>query len=216
MNNKFLKISKGIVKSIIIGSLSINLILIIILLTPLTKILYKPLIINELPKESEVIVVMSAGMYDLGIPDFNTSIRIRKGLELYRKNIANKIICVGGVKLKSNKSIAEIMKETFVLYGVFPQDILTHDETINTYNDITFLLNKYKKTYDFNNAVFVTASYHTFRVKQVLRKKNVNATVVSADPYELHPEVWSEKLGTFCDVIREYLSICYFKLKGWI
>jgi len=41
------------------------------------------------------------------------------------------------------------MKETLITYGVT-------NETINTYNDITYLLNKYADKFDFNNSIFVT------------------------------------------------------------
>ncbi len=207
-----------IVRTLVIGiSLSLNLFLLIILFTPLTEQLYKPLIVNEEPEKSEVIVILSAGCYESALPDFRTLTRLTKGMELYNSSWADTIICAGGTCFNTeNKSIARIMKETLVFFGVSRENILIQDETINTFNDITYLLNKFKSDYDFNSAIFVTSSFHTYRTKKVLEKKQIRATVVSAEPYELNPEAWSERIDLFKVVAREYAAICYFKVRGWI
>lgn len=206
------------IRNILIGiSLSINLSLFIILFTPFTGLLYKPLIVDEPVKKSEVIVILTCGGYDSGLPTFRTLVRIRKGLELYNDNWADKIICAGGDRLiEAEMSSAQSMKKTLISYGVPSENILIQDETINTYNDITYLLNKFADKFDFNNAIFVTSSYHTYRTKKILEKKRIRASVVSAEPYELNPVVWSEKLDLFKEMAREYLAICYFKIKGWV
>lgn len=207
-----------LIRKIVIGiSLSINLCLCIILFTPFTEQLYKPLVIDEPVKKSEVIVILSAGCYESGLPDFRTLTRLMKGMELYNSNWAGTIICAGGTCFnRENKSIAKIMKETLVFFGVSRENILIQDETINTFNDITYLLNKFKSEYDFNNAIFVTSSFHTYRTKKILERKQIKASVVSAEPYELNAAAWSERIDLFRVVAREYAAICYFKAKGWI
>ena len=213
---KFLRNTK-IRNFILYVSLILNLCIGIILWCPLTEQLYKPLIINEPLRKSEVIVILSAGIYDSGLPDFRTLVRLRRGLIIYRYNWADKIICAGGDRLKGIKiSSAEAMKESLTFEGVPQGDIFTQDETQHTYNDIVYLLNKFKTKFDFNNAIFVTSSYHTYRVKKILEKMNINAIVVSAEPYELYPIFWTERLGLFKEVIREYLVIFYSKTKGSI
>lgn len=206
------------IRGIVIGiSLSINLCLFIILFTPFTEQLYKPLIVDEPVKKSEVIVILTCGGYDSGLPTFRSLIRIRKGLELYNNNWADKIICAGGDRLvEAGISSAQAMKQTLISYGVQRENIFVQDETINTFNDITYLLKKFERNFNFNNAVFVTSSYHTYRTKKILEKKQIKASVISAEPYELNPVVWSEKMDLFKEVAREYMAICYFKIKGWI
>jgi len=177
----------------------------------------RPLIIDESLKKGEVIVVLSAGVYESGLPDFRTLIRLRKALEIYHHNYAGKFICAGGVRInKVKKSIAEAMKETLMLYGVPQEHIAIQDDSINTYNDITSLLREFKKEFDFNKAIFVTSSYHTYRVKRLLMKKGINATIVSAEPYELYPNKWSERFDLFREIVREYLAISCFWARGWI
>ncbi|MBF0118015.1 MAG: YdcF family protein [Desulfobacterales bacterium] len=159
---------------------------------------------------------MSSEAYEIGFPGIATLIRLKKGIELYKQGYAKKIVCAGGIYFERiNKSIAEIMKNTLVLFGIPSEDILIQDDTINTYNDITGVIKKFEKTYNFNQSLFVTSSFHTYRVKAILKKKGIDAKVISADPYELTPKIWSERLELFQIIIREYLAICYFKLKGY-
>lgn len=191
---------------------------IIVYFTPLTENLYKPLIFNDtLHEKKQVIVILSAGMYESDLLDFRTMVRLRKGLELYKQGKADKIICAGGVRVEGTpKSIAAIMKDTLILLGVPGDKILIEDETINTFNDITHTIEKFRSEFDFNRAVFVTSSYHTFRVKKILLRKDIHAAVVSAEPYELYPQFRSERPEFLREVVREYMAICYFKIKGWI
>jgi uncharacterized SAM-binding protein YcdF (DUF218 family) len=202
---------------VIIVSLILNVGLAIVLFTPLSEQLHKGLIFNEEPKESQVIVVLSGGFHEPGIPGHQTCIRLLKGLEIYRDGWADNIICAGGTRLESNgKSVAQVMKETLVLWGVPEGNVLVQDESINTYNDITYLLNKFAGQFDFDQALFVTSAYHTYRVKRILDKKNLQSAVISASPWELHPYVWTERLDLFRKVAREYGAICYFWLRDWI
>ena len=209
--------SKSVRNLILTVSLMLNLCIAIIILTPLTEQLYKPLIIDEPLRKSEAIIVLSGCIYRSGLPAFMTLTRLRKARELYRNKWADKIICIGGTRLdKINKSVSEVMKETLILNGIAEEDILIQDETRNTYDDISRLLVKFDKEFDFNKTIFVTSSFHTYRVKKILEKKRINAIVVSAEPYELYPHFKTSRLALFRIVAREYLAICYFKIKGWI
>ena len=97
--------------------------------------------------------------------------RVKKGLELYRNNFGKTIISAGGVMVSEiDKSYAECMKEALIEYGVDENDIFLQDETSDTYHDIQFLTKKYAYLFDFNKAIFVTSSYHTYRVKSIFKK----------------------------------------------
>ncbi len=208
---------KRLIRPVLFVSLVLNLFFFVVLFTPCVEELYKPLIVDEEPRTSDVIVVLSAGAYDSGLPDFATLVRLRKGLELQRQKYAGRIICAGGIRPgESKKSIAEIMKETLILHGVPADRVFVQDETINTYNDISYLIKKFGADFDFDKSIFVTSAYHTYRVKKILRRKNIHARVVSAAPYQLTPKKWYERLGLLMDVAREYSAILYFKAAGYI
>lgn len=216
-------IKKRIIYTIFIVSVLLNTFLCIILFTPVTELLYKPLIVDEVPKKSEVIIILSSiDAFDTvnGFPDFSTLARLQRGLQLYREGYGDKIICAGGSKLKSTqKSYAKIMKETLLSYGIPENDILLQDDIAgdwNYYKNLLGMVNKFKERYDFDNSIIVTSSQNTYRIKKLFLKQEINATVVSAEKYALRPSNWHERFGLFRDIANEYWAVLLFYLLGRI
>lgn len=200
-----------------------NFSLFIILFTPITEILYKPLIVDEKPQKSEVIVILSSvDAFDTvnGFPDFSTLARLQKGLQLYRDGYAEKIICAGGSKLRStHKSYAQVMKGTLLSYGIQENNIHIQDDIEgdwNYYKNLLGMVNKFKGKYNFDNSIIVTSSQNTYRIKKLFLKQNINAIVVSAEKYALHPSNWHERFGLFRDIVNEYWAVSLFYALGRI
>ena len=190
----------------------------VVLFTPLTEILYRPLIVDEVPGQGELIVIFAAGIYPDGLPDFSTMVRLRKGVDLYRQHAAPKIMTLGGgPRGKSGLSYAELMAEDLVRYHRIPrEDILSHSETSNTYADITSMVARFKDRFNFNRSIYVSSAYHTYRIKRLLLKKNITGPVVAAEPYELTPLRTVDRMVFFREVSREYLALFYSRMRGWL
>ncbi|MBF0358316.1 MAG: YdcF family protein [Magnetococcales bacterium] len=209
---------KPAVKPVIGLIIALNIGAIIILFSPLTETLYRPLIVDEPPGHGELIVIFSAGVYANGFPGFRTMVRLRKGVDLYRQGAGGKILTLGGGwQGKNGDSYAEIMAKELVDYHHIPEkNLLTHSETSHTYDDITSMLKRFGSQFDFNRAIFVSSSYHTYRIKRILLKKAISGPVVSAEPYELNPRSPVERLELFKEVCREYIAVVYSWLAGWL
>ena len=198
--------------------IALNIGAMIVLFSPLAESLYRPLIVNELPGKGELIVVFSAHVYPDSLPGFQTMVRLRKGVDLYRQGVAKKIITLGGGwRSKSGDSYAEVMAKELVRYHHIPEkNLLTHSETDHTYDDITSMVKRFGNQFDFNRAIFVSSSYHTYRIKRILLKKGITGPVVSAEPYELNSAHFSQRAGLFWQISREYMAIVYSWLAGWL
>ncbi|MCP4146419.1 MAG: YdcF family protein [bacterium] len=208
---------KTLKKTGIVISIAVNAAMIIILFTPLTEWMYLPLTEDDKPVKSEVIVILAGDAYESGFPGFRTWVRLQKGMELYKKGVAGHIICSGGTQLDGNRTtVARSMKETLVFCGLPAGDVSVQDDTLHTHNDIGGLVKLFRQKFDFNKAVFVTSTYHTYRVKRILRKMKLDAPVVAAEAYEQTPVRWTERLGLFHEVTREYLAIGYSRLMGYL
>lgn len=191
----------------------------IVLFTPLSEAMYRPLIVDEPPPtQAEAIIIFSAGMFRDGTPNHNTLMRLRRGVELYRQGIAPKIITLGGGWQTSNSlTLAEIMQKELAERLCVPNEaIIAHDETSHTYDDITSLMHRFEKQIDFNRAVFVSSSYHTYRIKRILVEKNISGAVIAVAPYELSPRQSVERLAFFKEICREYAAILYSLVAGWL
>lgn len=182
------------------------------------KALIMPLVTDE-PLEShhEAIVILSCNVYRGDILGIRSHVRILKGLELFQKGIAPRIICTGGIRPDSNgRSIAATMKQSLVRYGVPQTAIFIQDRTRNTYDDLADTIRLFNSRIEFDKAIFVTSSYHTYRVRKMLNALNTKGRVVSAAPIELFPLTWTIRLDSLREVVREYLAIAYSFLLGKI
>ncbi|MEO5334127.1 MAG: YdcF family protein [Magnetococcus sp. YQC-5] len=204
-------------------SLLFNALILTILFTPVTEWMHQLVLIDEKPQKSEVIVILAWGAYDTddgGMPDFNTLTRLRKGLQLYRQGYADKIICVGGNRLSSSgKSVAALMKETLILYGIPATDIQIFDKIPGNwyyYDNLLAMIEHYKKEFNFNNSLFVTYSGNTFRIKKALLKKGYNPIMISSGNYPLKPYNWHNRFEFFREIGNEYYAIGLFYMLGRI
>lgn len=193
------------------------ILLILILFTPVFKIIYLPIVYTDIPEKTDSIIILSAGIYNNEFLDFRTRTRIKKGVELYEAGYANTIICLGEIKLNnSTRTLADLMKNEVIKFGVKDDKIIAISNGGNTYYD---LLNLYKnKNYKeiLDNPIFVTSIWHSKRVKMTLAKLNKKNQVVASYPWEIYPKKWSERFEIFFTILQEYFVITYFKIKNWV
>ncbi len=198
-------------------SLGANLLALIVLFTPLTEVLYPLLHSAEEPQSAPVIVILPSEQYRNGQLGINSLVRVKKALQLYRQGYANFIICAGGLpRVGFPMSVCQAIRSELISHGVPPEAILAIDETQNTYNDLTHLVTHFGQRFDYNQALFVTSSYHTYRVRGILNQLGVTGRVVAAPAYQRHPYIWAERLLLFREIIREFLAIIYFTLRGYM
>jgi uncharacterized SAM-binding protein YcdF (DUF218 family) len=164
------------------------------------------------PKESDIIVVLGGGK----------DIRIKKGLELYKKNysLSRKIIFTSD-NLYHDSSMIFYRYEYLVKNGVKEDDIIHIDQTrvSNTMEEIIEIKNYLTKN-NMRSVLFVTHPSHTLRIKILANllenydKKNINISFASAD----HTHVWSSQYyflewESIKLVLLEYLKIVYNLIK---
>ncbi|MBF0179306.1 MAG: YdcF family protein [Magnetococcales bacterium] len=172
---------------------------------------------SEAPRASQAIVVLPCEMYRNGQPGMNSLSRVKKGLQLYREGYAPFLICAGGYRHEGYPmSTCQAMREEWLSHGVPEQAILVDDQTMNTYNDLRHLVTEFKHRFDFDQAIFVTSSYHTYRVRKILDKMDVKGRVVATEPYQYHAYTMAERPLLFREITREFLAIVYFRLRGYI
>lgn len=164
------------------------------------------------PKDSDIIVILGGGK----------DTRIKKGLELYKRNtlLSKKIIFTGG-NLHHDSSMIFYRYEYLVENGVKQNDIMHIDQTkvSNTMEEIIEVKN-YLIRNNIKSVLFVTHPTHTLRIKILANlledydKENIKISFASAD----HTQVWSSQyyfleLESIKLVFLEYLKIMYNLIK---
>ena len=166
-----------------------------------------------------MVVVLAAGAYSTEVIDLQTSLRLSKAKELFDRYSPREIICLGGTEVvgrAGTKTIGELMGIEMVKMGVSRSIISVEDRGGNTFIDLQLIKEELGNSLERRDVVFVTSGFHTLRVQKVLEKLGVNSIVVSASNFEGDAKYPYQRADLAMQVIREYLALTYFQLRGYI
>jgi len=145
---------------------------------------------------------------------------VEKAVELYKKNLAPKIIFSGGVNIHSGIIEGEALTEEAIKLGVPRKNILIENKSSNTLENVLFSLKVIDKKIGLQNIHIITAvvkNYHARRALMTLRKHvpahiKLKAAAYISEHYLFTKNNWAEsKLGREkvleeVDNIKKYLA----------
>jgi uncharacterized SAM-binding protein YcdF (DUF218 family) len=161
----------------------------------ISKGLWNFLVVNQEPKHSDVIIVLSG---DTG--------RVEYGVELFHSGIADRILFTGGNETEGMISLARSL-------GVPPDAILIDNLSHTTFDNAENTADV-MRIKGFKSAVAVTSAYHTRRAGIMLERffKGFDLTVCAV-PYDNSLSLnWWKSPTTAEKVIAEYLKLAYYYL----
>jgi uncharacterized SAM-binding protein YcdF (DUF218 family) len=210
------KIVKFIVKTATYGLCCFALAVIIIMYTPLANILSRPLMVKANLQKADVIVVLEGGIYSDGELSWFTLMRTVKGVELYKKGYANKILFSGctnpnPLKIPEENGMARVA----INLGVPPQAILLEDKSTRTYEN-ALKTAEMMKANNLTTALLVTSAAHMKRSMLSFEHAGVKVFAAPAEPIEMYANDSMERLLFFKTVMREYAALIMYKIRGWI
>ncbi len=195
--------------------LSFNIIAISLVITPVTNYLYAILEIEPEIRNTDSIMLLSDGVYTDKIYAGNNYQRMLCAYRLYKDGYADKIIICGGVVIKGLPSFAEVMRDFLVEIGINEESIITENRSLNTYENIKYA-KPILRELNIKNSLLVTSSYHMYRSLAICKKLNVSVYAAPVPCYEKNLKHAKQRARFILEVLREYGSIIYFKLRGWI
>jgi len=172
-----------------------------------------PLIVNESPVKSDVIIVLGSGTRKTGDhlgPQAKQ--RVLEGLILERQGWVPRIIMSGGRDNNTHLVEAEQMTNFARAQG-FSGEIVQENESTDTWQNAKFSTT-IMQDHQWPTALVVTSPYHTWRACRVFHKQQATAHCVPA-PFSLYPsQGFVEYLRDTRAVVREYGAIVYNWAKG--
>lgn len=132
---------------------------------------------SELSNLSDVdcILILGAGVRN-NAPSPMLEDRLLKGIELYNKNISNKIIMSGDHGREEYDEV-NIMKDFAIDKGIKSEDIFMDHAGFSTYESIY----RDKEIFEAKKIIIVTQSYHLYRALYIANSLGIEAYGVSAD-----------------------------------
>ena len=123
----------------------------------------------------DCILILGAGVRN-NAPSPMLEDRLQKGIELYNKNISNKIIMSGDHGREEYDEV-NIMKDFAIDKGVKSEDIFMDHAGFSTYESIY----RAKEIFEAKKIIIVTQSYHLYRALYIANSLGIEAYGVSAD-----------------------------------
>lgn len=173
-------------------------------------VLQMPLVVNEEPRTTDVIIVLGAGARKHGDPlPPQAKERVQRGVQLLNEGYAPRMIVAGGLSKQSGYVEAELMQTYAMQLGVPSDSIVKESSSKNTWENAVNALEIMRRN-EWDDALVVTSSYHTLRACMIFRKLKATVRCVAAPLSTIPTDTIYERLTDFRSVAREYGAIVYF------
>ena len=127
-------------------------------------------------KEIEVILILGCKVMPNGEPSYMLKDRLDKGIELYRNNVAPKII-VSGDNGQVQYDEVNPMKNYLINNGIPSEDIFMDHAGFSTYDSMY----RAKEIFGVNKVVVVTQKYHLYRAIYIGKTVGMEVYGISAE-----------------------------------
>ncbi len=124
----------------------------------------------------DCIIVLGAGIWN-GSPSPMLEDRLTEGIDLYKRNVSDKLIMSGDHGRKDYDEV-NIMKDYAIKKGVPSEDIFMDHAGFSTYESLYRAKNIFKA----NKVIIVTQKYHLYRALYVAKQLGLEAYGAGADP----------------------------------
>lgn len=192
----------------------ITLLILIIILVVITLNIYviestKPLIknISNIDIENiDCIIVLGAGIRGEN-PSPMLEDRLLTSIELYEKNISNKII-VSGDHGRTNYDEVNVMKNYLIEKGIPSENIFMDHAGFSTYDSIY----RAKEIFKAKKVVIITQEYHLYRALYISKELELDAYGISATKRNYMFQL-KRDIREFAARIKDFIK-CIFKSKS--
>lgn len=154
--------------------------------------------------DADCILVLGCGVKPDGRPSDMLYDRIKRGVELYKKGAAPKILMSGDHGRKDYDEV-NVMKKYALNMGVPEEDIFMDHAGFSTYES----LYRAKKIFQADNVILVTQKYHLYRGLYIAEKLGINALGIGAD-YHVYAGQRGRDLREFLARVKDFF-ICIIK-----
>lgn len=191
------------------------LLFLLIWFTPLNDCLLRPLNIPEEVRQAEIIVVLGGGIDRARFLSPQSAQRLLRGVQLYYAGWAPKILFAGGDAAQIGIPEALVFAQEARKLRIPEQDILVEKNAQHT-RDQVLEIKKMAVKNKWQNLLIVTSYIHMKRGLLAFENMGLKVYPAPADPYEKYASNALVRLQVFCQIIREYGAIIYYKVRGWI
>lgn len=193
----------------------------LIFYTPLMWMLAKPLVISDMPRKADAIVVLGGGIGESGKVGQGYEERVEYAVDLYKSGYAGHIVFSSGYMYIFRETL--VMKALAMSLGVPENAIILESRVTNTYDNVLAISGVLRER-GWSRIILLSSPYHMLRVSKVFDKVS-KATDVLYVPipngafyqYPSHHLLAKKILPRQIEgIMHEYIGIVYYMWRGWI
>jgi uncharacterized SAM-binding protein YcdF (DUF218 family) len=196
--------------------LAVSVLLLLVTFTGFNRLLVKPLVHDETPQKADVIIVLGGGLIrETRTLPWGVEERMQKGVELYKKGFAGKLIVTGGLAWHDGVAESAVMAPYAVALGVPQADVVQENQSKDTRTNAIYS-NIIMEQHGWRTAIVVTSDFHSQRACHVFHKQNIDVICIAAYKNPIFNGNPYRNLLDARAIVRDYLATVYYWLRGWI
>jgi uncharacterized SAM-binding protein YcdF (DUF218 family) len=146
-------------------------------------------------QESDVIVVLGAGLRRDNRPTLPQRNRVRHAAELWKAGVAPYILCTGGTPFYATRSEADACRELLVEEHGVPADRVILEERSRSTEENALYSREIMEARGWETAVVVSERYHLFRANYLFQSLGMNALTSPASVSNVGPLRYASSLA---------------------
>ena len=175
----------------------------------------RPLQLSARFARSDAIVVFAGGVGESGRADESYEERVKRAVDLYNEGLAPRIYFISGFTRTFQE--AELMQALAKNLGVPPAALQKETRATNTY-DYVLRVREVARQQGWDRILLVTSPYHTLRADLTFRRNAPRLVVLHAPVMEnsYYSRDDPVSLSQIMGILREYLGLLFYRIRGWI
>jgi uncharacterized SAM-binding protein YcdF (DUF218 family) len=189
---------------------------------PVAPALYRLLLVSDVPRRADAIVVLGGGIHDAQTLSAGTTTRLVHGLRLYQQGYAPVVILTGGNPVDPSTPEADVMALVARQLGTKPDALVVESVAARTaaQGDAVARLARDR---GIRSVLLVTSPEHSYRSVRVFRKTGLD--VISTPPVAvnlpqlsivLRPRPVFERVCAMGAIVYESAALALYWWRGWL
>ena len=213
-------------------SAAFTVIILVVMFTPLANRLAGVLVIEPELEKADVIVVLGGGAYNQEALGGASSERLIRGLLLYKKGYASKILFAGGTIAGTASKIihtlmgsegtvrfdaveAAMMGQIALDIGVPEDDVIIDAESTHTYGNLV-VVKRIMDERGLKKCLLVTSPTHMYRSMRVAERLGLDCIPAPVEDYTRDVRLSTERLALMRAVLWEFAGLALYRIYGYI
>jgi uncharacterized SAM-binding protein YcdF (DUF218 family) len=181
----------------------------IILLTPVTVLLCRPLVMEPALRKTDVVIVLGSGVYPDGSLSDDSLQRIVHGIQLYRQGWGDTLLISGGIPSSHAISPAAAMGRLAIDLGVDTAAVVVEQASASTFENAREV-GRLFKIHGWENGLLVTSAPHSLRAMRTFQRQGLEVYPAPVPFYEQYRYSIEGHWHLFSILVYEYLGLVYY------